>query len=97
VVLYPHGSSDSPNERPSEKHYVELVAISFGRAGNSTGYQDLPELKLNERPKDICWYEFYNVLWISRAGGLAQRRGIGRVHKDAWERHKLEELDLVLE
>lgn len=52
---------------------------------------------MNERPKDICWYEFYNVLWISRAGGLAQRRGIGRVHKDAWERHKLEELDLVLE
>lgn len=39
---------------------------------------------------------FYYVLWIQWENGIAYRRGLGRVLKDAWEREVVDEIDLVL-
>jgi len=41
-------------------------------------------------------YEFYNVLLIERANGIAYRKGLGRVLKSVWEKQNLEEIDVVL-
>ncbi|RYC61237.1 hypothetical protein CHU98_g4973 [Xylaria longipes] len=41
-------------------------------------------------------YEFYNVLLIERAGGIAYRKALGRVMKSVWEKQELEEIDVVL-
>ena len=41
-------------------------------------------------------YTFYNVLWVKWEDGIAYRRGIGRVSKDAWEELPKEDINLVL-
>ncbi|RYP29361.1 hypothetical protein DL766_005418 [Monosporascus sp. MC13-8B] len=42
-------------------------------------------------------YEMVNVLWIGRCeGGMAYRKGLGRVWKPAWHRAVLEEVELLL-
>jgi hypothetical protein len=40
--------------------------------------------------------KFYYVLWIKWEHGIAYRRGLGRVLKEAWEREAKDEIDLVL-
>ena len=40
--------------------------------------------------------EFYYVLWIGWKDGIAYRKGLGRVMKEAWDRDATEEIDLVL-
>jgi hypothetical protein len=49
-----------------------------------------------ERHRSSAFYEFYNVLWIERCNGVAYRKGLGRVMKDAWERQDLEEIKITL-
>lgn len=41
-------------------------------------------------------YEFYNVLLIERRNGVAYRKGLGRVMKNAWESQDLEEIEIAL-
>jgi hypothetical protein len=38
----------------------------------------------------------YHVLWIEWENGIAYRKGLGRVLKEAWDRMATEEIDLVL-
>ena len=40
--------------------------------------------------------EFYNVLWIEWKDGVAYRKGLGRVVKEAWESQATEWIDLTL-
>jgi hypothetical protein len=40
--------------------------------------------------------EFYYVLWVGWENGVAHRKGLGRVLKDAWNREKTDEIDLIL-
>jgi hypothetical protein len=40
--------------------------------------------------------EFYYVLWIEWENGIAYRKGLGRVLKEAWEREVKDEIDLIL-
>lgn len=52
-------------------------------------------------PKDggsteLSTVEFYYVLWIERENGIAYRKGLVRVLKEAWEREATDEIDLVL-
>jgi hypothetical protein len=79
----------------------ELIAISKGslRKKQSTWglrlelfeeFDAFPELKGKEL------YEFYNVLWIEWEDGIAYRKTLGRVMKEAWERQDLEEADILL-
>ncbi len=97
-VLRPHSSDDFPYVDSSMKLVIEVVAISLGRARNSTlSEPGLEEWDLDERPKIGEWYEFYNVMWISWNNGIASRKGLGRTVREVWERQKLEKIELVLE
>ena len=40
--------------------------------------------------------EFYNVMWIEWKGGVAYRKGLGKVIKEAWDRQATEWIDLTL-
>lgn len=40
--------------------------------------------------------EFYYVMWIEWEDGIAYRKGLGRVLKEAWDRETTEDIDLVL-
>jgi hypothetical protein len=46
--------------------------------------------------RELAKYEFYNVLRVEWRDGVAYRKGIGRVWKDAWHRQKVETRDIVL-
>ena len=91
--------------------FHELVAISLGRAKILTDNQISPASNFKhtfggrvlEEWGDIQrllassgTYEFYNVLLIERAGGIAYRKALGRVMKSVWEKQDLEEIDVVL-
>jgi len=50
-----------------------------------------------------CWVkgdrkvlEFYHVMWIGWEDGIAYRKGVGRVLKEAWDLEETEGIDLVL-
>jgi hypothetical protein len=46
--------------------------------------------------KRINIYEYYNVMWIEWENGIAYRKAVGRVYKEAWESLDLEEVDVLL-
>jgi hypothetical protein len=76
------------------KMTVELIAISAGSMAGSH--------RVHERHIPECCYklggirEFYNVLWIEWADGVAYRKAIGQVTKAAWEAADRELIDVVL-
>jgi hypothetical protein len=79
----------------------ELMAISKGslRKEEPTGYPGrklLQEVNTFSELKDKEYYEFYNVLWIEWEDGIAYRKALGRVMKEAWERQNFEEADILL-
>ena len=41
-------------------------------------------------------YHFYNVMWIEWEDGIAYRRAVGRIRKEAWERYCSEPIKIVL-
>lgn len=41
-------------------------------------------------------YEFYNVLWVEWLNGVASRKALGRVSKDAWERNRPQVASITL-
>lgn len=41
-------------------------------------------------------YRILLVLWIEWIDGIAYRKGLGRVLKEAWDREATEEIDLIL-
>ncbi|ETS81490.1 hypothetical protein PFICI_06492 [Pestalotiopsis fici W106-1] len=68
---------------------VELVAICLRRYPRN----EANEGDIIENPQ---FMEKYCVLWIEWIGGVAYRKGNGRVDKLVWESHDLKEVDLVL-
>ncbi|KAF1984616.1 HET-domain-containing protein, partial [Aulographum hederae CBS 113979] len=80
-----------------QKRRVELVEISRGYIYEFQMTEKPDEWDHDERPKSAEKYEFYNVMCIEWGkDGLASRKGLGRVHKDAWEQQSLEWIDLKL-
>ncbi|KAI0453049.1 HET-domain-containing protein [Xylaria acuta] len=76
---------------------LELAEIVLGSMRNDVrDFEGLEEWALDERPKSGVLYEYYYVLWIEWTDGIAYRKGLGRVHKDAWESQEREWIDLVL-
>jgi hypothetical protein len=77
---------------------IQLIAVS---TGSIEGYDDLylgyfQESSRPEHRNVGGIYEFYNVLWIEWTGGIAYRKGLGRVNKAAWEAADRELIDVVL-
>jgi hypothetical protein len=81
-----------------ESFTCDLVAISAGWIKDDDYSREwwLTEWSCPERPKSGDLYEFYNVMWVEWHNGIAYRKAIGRVWKEAWERQDLEWLDVKL-
>lgn len=81
----------------------ELIAISEACAWRAEEVEDdVPAFQLfremdafSELENEEI-YKFYNVLWIEWEDGIAYRKALGRVFKEAWDRQDLEETDIVL-
>ncbi|OAL44746.1 hypothetical protein IQ07DRAFT_521481 [Pyrenochaeta sp. DS3sAY3a] len=84
----------------TEYHYAEsceLIELSSGSVQN----QQIEEVSFDEWDLPDCprhggLYEFYNVMWIEWGEGVAYRKAVGRVEKRAWEKCRLEEVDVTL-
>lgn len=79
---------------------LELVEVAKGRtpsdAREHSETQVLDEWDHEERPKAHPYYEYYYVLWIEWADGVAYRKALGRVEKDVWEAQDRESIELTL-
>ena len=73
------------------------MSISAGAATSETGLYDFEVLAVcTNELQDANVYKFYNVLFIEWKEGVAYRKGLGRVSKEAWERQATEWIDLTL-
>ncbi|KAM7213487.1 Heterokaryon incompatibility protein (HET) domain containing protein [Rhypophila decipiens] len=84
----------------------DLVEISFGRfMCSDTGNDHLcfaypllycPNFPKFETPVLSGCYEYFNVLWVEWIDGVAYRKGLGKVWKDACDAAEKEDIDLIL-
>ena len=80
------------SDTPPTGERCELIAISRGYIFNPDaegGMFKRAEVALSEwhdrrRPKSSTFYHFFNVLWIEWRDGIAYRKALGRVFKEAW-------------
>ena len=80
-----------------ESSELELVSISAGTATSLRDWYDLDTTDIIQGELcDANLFEFYNVMWIEWKEGIAYRKGLGRVSKEAWERQATEWIDLTL-
>ncbi|QDS76565.1 hypothetical protein FKW77_006876 [Venturia effusa] len=81
----------------------ELIAISQQSAmiprdewGDVVDDVPFDEMKKIREIGTMAKYEFYNVLWIEWVDGVAYRKALGRVWKDAWERQEIKTIQVTL-
>jgi hypothetical protein len=77
----------------------ECVVVSGGvtwRDGNDEQQSGLVEWAQVDVIRDLPKYEFYNVLCIEWEGGIAYRKAVGRVWKEAWEQLDTLDIDVIL-
>lgn len=91
-VLYVH-------EHPEGTDRCELVLMSGGFArenddGEHSGW--IPEWNCAERPRSKDYYLFYHVLWIEWQGGIAYRKGLGRIFQEVWDDLSKDEVEIHL-
>jgi len=90
------GKMMDTGDRPPEGAYpiilVELIAVSTTFVG------DVPEGCPFTHLERYCpeARDFYNVLWIEWTDGIAYRKGVGFVTKEAWEAADRELIDVEL-
>jgi hypothetical protein len=86
------------SEPPKNTKY-ELVAISSGAVTLSAAVNyrfSVLQTPLRKRTPPVDVVDIYHVLWIEWTNGIAHRKGLGRVLKEAWDREATEEIDLIL-
>jgi hypothetical protein len=89
-------------QRLPDRELCRILAISKARTDLKKAHWGrllFSETEEREELKGVDIYECVNVLWIGmREDGMAYRRGIGRVWKEAWERlgGRIEELSCLL-
>lgn len=75
----------------------ELIELSSGSVRNQQMEEvSFDEWDLPDCPRHGGLYEFYNVMWIEWEEGVAYRKAVGRVEKGAWEKCRLEEVEVTL-
>jgi hypothetical protein len=93
-----HSNASDEKEFTSMQE-CELILISSGKAQRDTNDAVkvwLEEWKFIDDIQELDVYEFYNVLWIARKGDVAYRKALGRVWKTAWQRQRVEDVDIIL-
>jgi hypothetical protein len=99
AYFHPDQGAFDINSKPSKENQCELVSISKGYAEEGVGvnaWMNVGEWKMDERPRLLDTYRFHNVLWVVWENGIAQRRGLGRVMEEVWQRQDLEQIELFL-
>lgn len=75
----------------------QLIVLSAGTAVEGGDYKRvIDEWRYPKRPRGTECYEFCNVMWIEWENGIASRKAIGTVHKQAWETISPEKIDIRL-
>ena len=94
-VIYVHYL---PEVATAHKTSCELVLISGGFSSENNEEQAdwIPEWNFAKRPRSGDYYLFYHVLWIEWQGGIAYRRGLGRVVQTVWDHLPKDEVDVLL-
>jgi hypothetical protein len=90
-ILQPHDGLDASNEALQDPTgAVELVEIAEGFCRDNSAYPwpGIEEIRHQERPRAGDWYEYYWVMWVEWADGIAYRKGLGRVQKQIWEEQR---------
>ncbi|KAL6900426.1 heterokaryon incompatibility domain-containing protein [Trichoderma evansii] len=97
-ILKPHDGLDvsgSTLQRVGEA--VELVEIAAGYCWDAEDvWSGIGDVRHPEKPKLGSWYEYYWVIWVEWAEGVAYRKGLGRVYKRCWEEQRGEPFKLLL-
>ncbi|KAJ4422762.1 hypothetical protein N0V82_002541 [Gnomoniopsis sp. IMI 355080] len=84
-----------------ERTAVEILTISRGRTPRAnTSIRAVHLAAAAGVGNDTGWFEFYNVLWVEwrvvDGVKVAERKGLGRVGTEAWERLDRTNIDVVL-
>lgn len=99
MQLHDHDDTWKPGDNNDHK-WLELVEIARGQHPEKFRHPSLepPKDGHEARPRSSTdgYVKFYFVLWIERVSGIAYRKGLGIVHKEAWEALGLKKIDLVL-
>lgn len=75
----------------------ELIELSAGSVlDQATEEVSFDEWYRSDCPRTSGKYEFYNVMSVERDDGIAYRKAVGRVTKEAWERIATDEVDITL-
>jgi hypothetical protein len=87
------GGKRNQNERTD----CEVIELSAGSVQNQTlDDKTFDEWESPECPRHQGLYEFINVMWIEREGGVAYRRALGRVEAKTWGRLAKETINISL-
>jgi hypothetical protein len=77
---------------PPAGEACELIYLSLGAAVASGDYYGvidewdlINEIVDFQVLEELGLYQFYNVMWVEYENGIAYRKALGTVYKDAWE------------
>jgi hypothetical protein len=89
-------------DQPLDSYFDEegsdcsLIELSFGSVhSQATEGVSFDEWNRPDCPRKDGVYEFYDVLWVKKIGGVSYRKALGRVVKSIWEECSVE-VDLTL-
>lgn len=91
--IYPSNTLDEASDVDCLTRIIELRGGSGYSNNDAQGIEGMDKSLRNS----IGVYEWYNVLWVQRKDGIAYRKALGRVFKEAWEAQALEWVDIILE
>ncbi|KAH8202521.1 hypothetical protein TruAng_003329 [Truncatella angustata] len=103
IRLSPSHMKGSKQTHPRQR--IDLIEVAAGQVQEdawpkilqSHGYSyHIPEWDCEDRPKATKLYEFYFVFWVECEDGVAYRKALGRVEKQAWLRVAQEHVHVTL-
>jgi hypothetical protein len=74
-----------------------VIAVSHGWLQDiflPSSFREVYEVHELEK---VAKYKFYNVLWIEWIAGMAYRKGMGRVCKDAWKCQDVKTIQVTID
>ncbi|KAI1271993.1 heterokaryon incompatibility protein-domain-containing protein [Xylaria sp. FL0933] len=91
-------SNGVEESRDSSREVCECIVISEGLAWRDTDdeHTSLEEWDQVHVIQSLTKYEFYNVLWIEWEQGIAYRKAVGRVWREAWKQLETSNIDVIL-
>ncbi|KAJ3579492.1 hypothetical protein NPX13_g1073 [Xylaria arbuscula] len=91
-------SNEAKESQTRSREVCECIVISEGFAWRDTCDEEtiLEEWNQVNVIKSLPKYEFYNILWIEWERGIAYRKAVGRVWREAWKQLETLNIDVIL-